>query len=135
MVSSTWASSTRMCWSPGADQMHLNPGGFVVPDGAVDEAVQVEIAAQFAVDPHEQIPVEGRRDPKRIVVGQQQVPLRLDQVGADEKAVARRLRARIRRTISSAPGGSKLPMFDPRNSTSDRPPENGSRRKSSRPTS
>ena len=48
-----------------------------IPDGPVREAAEVEIGAQLAVDPHEKVPIERRRDAKGIIVGQQQIALRL----------------------------------------------------------
>src|SRR5262245_56189773 len=54
------------------------------------ERADLEIAAQLAIDADEEIPVEGRGHPERIVVGQQELALRLDEVRADEERVARR---------------------------------------------
>src|SRR5262249_14620083 len=45
---------------PQADQVHLDPAAAGVIGGEVAEAVQVEVAAQLAVDPRQQVQVEGR---------------------------------------------------------------------------
>ena len=45
---------------------------------------EIEIGAQFAVDPREQIQVEGRGDPLGIVVGRLQHRLVLFQVDTDQ---------------------------------------------------
>ena len=50
-------------------------------------------ARSSRVHPHEQVLVEGGRDAERIVVGEQQLALRLDEVGAEEQRVARPQRA------------------------------------------
>ena len=80
---------------------------------------EIEVGAQLAVDPDEQVLVERRGDAERIVVGQQQVLFRLDEIGAEQQQrrpapAARRIALEKR----SAAGGSKLPMFDPRKTTS-----------------
>ena len=90
-----------------------------VPDGAVLEGVEIEVAAELAVDPHEQVLVERRGHAERIVVGEQQLALRLDEIRAEQQQIAGRERARgCARRNSRAAGVSKLPMFDPSSSTS-----------------
>ena len=98
--------------------MHLDARFGRVPDGAVAEGVDVEVAAELAVDPDEQVAVERRRDAERIVVREQQLALRLDEIGADEEASPGSSAARMPRRNASAPGRSKLPMLEPRKSTS-----------------
>ena len=71
-----------------ADQMHLHARLVPVPHRAVPEGVDVKVAAELSVDPHEQVPVERRRHTERVVVCQQQLAFRLDQVDADEEVVA-----------------------------------------------
>ena len=57
--------------------------------------------------------------PERIVVGQQQLRLRLDEVGAEQQSVVRAERPRgSRRGTRAQAGGSKLPMLEPRKRTS-----------------
>ena len=75
-----------------ADQVHLDARLVGVPDGAVDEAVEVEVAAELAVDADEQVAVERRRHAERIVVGEQQIALRLHEIGAESSASPRRER-------------------------------------------
>ncbi len=52
--------------------MHLHPGLGRVPDGTMGEVVEVEIRAELAIEPHEQVLVERRRHPERVVVGRHQ---------------------------------------------------------------
>src|SRR5205823_7415812 len=52
------------------------------------EVFESKIAAELAVDSHEQVAVEGGGDAERIVVGEQQIALRLDEVSADEQRIA-----------------------------------------------
>ena len=86
--------------------------------GAMDESVEVEVAAELVVDPAKQIAVERRGDLQRIVVGEEQIAFRFDQIGAEQQRVTRPQRlADARKQIARAAGRSKLPMFDPRNST------------------
>ena len=63
-----------------------------IPDGAVGERVEVEVAAELAVDPDQQVAVERGGHAERIVVGEQQVALRLHEIGAEQQRVARRER-------------------------------------------
>ena len=99
--------------------MHLDPRCRRVPDGAVRELVHVEVAVQLAIDPHEQVAIERRGHAERIVVGQQQLGLGLlrDRCRGAARRPRRAPRGRLRRNAST-PGGSKLPMFDPRKTTS-----------------
>ena len=59
-----------------------------VPNRPVLEAFQVEVRVQLAVQPRQQVQVEVRRHPGRIVVGRQQRGFVLDQVHAQQQAVA-----------------------------------------------
>ena len=68
--------------------MHLDAGFLSVPDRAMREAVHVEIAAQFPVHPHEQVAIERGGHAQRVVVGQQQLGLRLHEIGAEQQRVA-----------------------------------------------
>ena len=80
---------------------------------------EVEVAAELAVDAQQHVQVERGADAERIVVGEQQIALGLDEIRADA-GTRRRAQASARMRSSSAAdaGGSKLPMFEPRNSTS-----------------
>src|SRR5581483_2754333 len=55
---------------------------------AVRESIQIEIAAELAVDPDEEVAVEGRGHAERIVVRANLAGLVLHQIDADEKRVA-----------------------------------------------
>src|ERR1700690_351381 len=52
------------------------------------EAIQIEFAAQFAIDSREQILVECGGDACRIIVGEQQLRNRLDEVRREQKRIA-----------------------------------------------
>jgi hypothetical protein len=58
------------------------------------EAAEVEVGAQLAVDADQQVQVERGRHAQRIVVGDQQVALGLDEIGAQQKRVPRLQRRR-----------------------------------------
>ena len=60
-----------------------------VPHRLMIERGEVEVAAELVVDPHEKVLVERGGHAERIVVGEQQVALRLDEVGAEQEKVAR----------------------------------------------
>ena len=53
--------------------MHFDARLGGVPQHLMTKCGDVEVGAQLAVDPHEQVAVEGGGDAERIVVGQQQV--------------------------------------------------------------
>jgi hypothetical protein len=55
----------------------------------MDESVDDEIGAQLRVHACEEILVECRRQAERIVVREQELAFRLDQVGAEQQVVAR----------------------------------------------
>jgi hypothetical protein len=54
------------------------------------ERLEIEVAAELAVDPHQQIAVERGGHAERIVVGQLQRPFGLDEIGAEQQPVAGR---------------------------------------------
>ena len=58
-----------------ADEVHLDPRLRRVPDRAVREPVEVDIAPQLAIDAQQEVAVERRRHAERIVVGRQQFAL------------------------------------------------------------
>ncbi len=105
------------------DQVHLDAALARVPDGAVGEGREVEVGAELAVDAHEQVLVERGRHAERVVVGEQQLALGLDEVGAEEQRVARPAATpRIPAQERVAPRRrSKLPMLEPRKSDEQRP--------------
>ena len=108
----------RTRWRRAADQVHLDArlaprsrprGGANAPRSKSPPSSRLMRTQQVAV--------ERGRHAERIVVGQQQLALRLHQIGAEQQRVARRAAPRgSSRRNASAPGGSKLPMFEPRNS-------------------
>src|SRR5215203_6475047 len=57
------------------------------------ERVEIEISAEFAIDAHEQVAVERGGHSQRIVVREDQVSFRLDEIGAEQQQVARPQRA------------------------------------------
>ena len=68
--------------------MHFNPAFlFIIPD-EVFERSQIELGAQFAIDAPQDVPIESRGDAGRIVVRPEQHLLRLDQIDAEQEAVA-----------------------------------------------
>ena len=52
-----------------ADQMHLDAVAVTVIDRAMDERADVEVAAEFAVDPMQHIEIEARSDACGVVIG------------------------------------------------------------------
>ena len=68
-------------------EVHLHPGLRLAPHGPVREATHVEIASQLAIDAHEEVAVECRRHSERVILGQQEIALGPDQIGAQEQQV------------------------------------------------
>ena len=52
------------------------------------ERREVEVPAELAVDAHQEVLVERGRHAERIVVGEQQLAFRLDEVGAEQQEIA-----------------------------------------------
>ena len=69
------------------NKMHLDAPERGIEIRMMGEPLAAEIAAEFPVDPVQQIEVEGRGHAARIVVGGMQPGRRLDQVGANQHAV------------------------------------------------
>ena len=93
-----------------------------IPHGAMVERGHVEIGAHLAVEPHQQVLVERRGHAERIVIGQQQVTLRLDEIGADNEGIARPQRRADRLEKRAGPGRVEVADVRPRNSTAKRSP-------------
>ena len=72
------------------DQVHLDTRLRAIPHGAMREAIEIDPGAELAIDAQQQVLVERRSDAQRIVVGEQQTPLRLHQVDAKQQRVALR---------------------------------------------
>ena len=68
--------------------MHFDARVRRVPHRPVAKRADVEVGAELAVDPDEQIEVERGGHAERIVVRQEQLPLRLDEIRAKQKRVA-----------------------------------------------
>ena len=86
------ARRMRTGLSDPRDQVHLD-AALGVPHGPVVERGEVEVGQELGVDPREQVLVERGRDAHRIVVGQQQLLFRLDQIGSQQERISRPQRA------------------------------------------
>src|SRR4029450_12294452 len=69
-------------------EVHLDSGLLCVPERAMLDSGDVEVSAQLSIDPREKVQVERRGDTQGIVIGEQEVALRLHQVGADQQRIA-----------------------------------------------
>src|SRR6476646_11941500 len=72
-----------------ADQVHLHPRRVTIPHGAVRKSVQIEVGLQLGVEPQQEVLVEGGRQAQRIVIREQQLTLRLDQVRPEQQVIVR----------------------------------------------
>ena len=72
--------------------MHLDAALFLVPEGAVGEVVEVEVAVELVVEVGEDVFVEGCGDASFVVVGGEEVDDSFvgvgAEVGAEEESVA-----------------------------------------------
>ena len=73
--------------------MHLDAGLRLVPDSLVRVCGDVEVAAELAVDPQQQVAVERGGHPERVIVGEEQLAVGLDEIGTEEKRVSARERS------------------------------------------
>src|SRR5690606_28913561 len=71
-----------------AHEMHLDAAAVLVEDGAVLEAVEIEIAAKLAVDAAQEVEVEGGGDAVGVVIGGAQHVAVLHEIDADDHARA-----------------------------------------------
>ena len=69
--------------------MHLNAPFRLVPDGLMLKLTEVEIRTQLAINAAQHIEVEGRGNTGWIVISKQHAIAIFDQVGADQKRIAR----------------------------------------------
>src|SRR5688572_8340583 len=53
----------------------------------MSKAFEVNRCSKLTVDPHQQIPIEGGRDAKRIVVGEPQPPVRFHEIDPDQQRI------------------------------------------------
>ena len=70
--------------------MHLDARLPGVPARLVRPRIEREVRAELAIDPREDVFVEGRRDPLRVIVRGHEDGRILDQVQAEQEPVARR---------------------------------------------
>src|ERR1044072_3108537 len=73
--------------SLAAGDVHFYPSELLVIDGSMRELLYVELASKLAVDPHEQVQVEGRSHAERVIVSRQQYVSRFLQVGPNQQNV------------------------------------------------
>ena len=71
-----------------ADQVHLHARRVAVPHRAVIELVQREVRLQLRVQSLQQVLVERAGQAQRVVVGEQQIAFRLDEIRAQQQAIA-----------------------------------------------
>ena len=67
------------------DQMHLHPAVGGIPDRPVIEGRRIDPRSEFAIDPGQEVEVEGRGDALGVVIGGDQDRLSLDQIRADDE--------------------------------------------------
>ena len=111
------AAGMRTCWGRRLTRC-ISTRERAAFQSAMPEGGDVEVGAELAVDAEEQVQVERRRDAERVVIGKLQIAFRLDEIRAQQKRVAGTQEREIRRSSASAAGGSKFPMFEPRNTAS-----------------
>ena len=70
---------------PDADEVHFDPAPPFVEKGTVSETIEVEVAAQLAVNAGQEVEVERRRHAPGVVVGRVEDPPVLLEVDADEQ--------------------------------------------------
>ena len=85
-------------------QVHLDPAQGIVPDRLVAKSLDRNVPVQFGIDPVQQVEVEGRGHPRRIVIGADQDVDVLDPVHADDelRALAKRLLHRTQQIDGAA---------------------------------
>ena len=69
--------------------MHFDARRVAIPDGAVREAIQLEVCVQLGVDAQKEILVERRGQAQWIVIREQQFTFRLDEIRAEQQVIAR----------------------------------------------
>ena len=84
----SFAGDMQMLLTPTL-QVHFHPRPRGIEKRTVDKCVGIDIAIKLAVDPVQQIAVEPRGEPGGVVVGGIEDGWVLDQVNAQDKAVAR----------------------------------------------
>src|SRR3546814_4595318 len=79
---------TTLFRSTASDQEGLDAAGLAQVRGAVLETVEIEVAADVAIEPRQQVERERRGDAGRVVVGGLDDVRRLLQVDAHQRAAA-----------------------------------------------
>src|SRR5215471_21826844 len=83
-----------------------------VIDRAMGEGGDIEIAAELAVDAHQHIEIEARRDARPVVIGVVEQALVLFEIGADDHLSA--LSQNVARAAQEAAGFMRLEISDRR---------------------
>ena len=73
---------------PQADEVHFNAAFTGIVNCFVPERIEIERAFEFAIDPHQKIKIESRRDASSIIIGADKRAWVLLQVNADNKPPA-----------------------------------------------
>ena len=71
-----------------ADKVHFDPPSGDVVEGPVGELLDVEVGAQLAIDPHQDVAVERGRDAPSVVVGCLDHARILPQIDAEQEPAA-----------------------------------------------
>jgi len=74
-----------------AFDVNLDSSHCFVVEGTMFEGSQIEVAAQLAVDSHEEIAIEGRGHAQRVVIGEQELAFGFHQIRAEEQGIAARM--------------------------------------------
>ena len=71
-----------------ADEVHLDARRLGIEEGPMGEGVEIEFSTEFVPHPHEQVAVESRRHPGRVVIGGVEHRLLLHEIDADDQGRA-----------------------------------------------
>ena len=71
-----------------ADEMHLDPASLFIQKRAVLELGQIEVTAELAIDPGQQIQIEGRSHAEGVVIGRFDDPFRLLQIRPQQHRIS-----------------------------------------------
>src|SRR6266849_5120976 len=74
--------SNSYCLFPLGANVHFHTACLGVESCFMLELPQVKVAVQFAIDARQQIQIKSSRDPKRVIVGRDQLRDRLLQIGS-----------------------------------------------------
>src|SRR6185437_1612065 len=90
-----------------AGKMHFDAMTLAVVEGVVLEGIELEGAAEFAIDAHQQVEVELGGDAGRVAIGGVEHVQRLDQIDADDQR-----RARAQNTAGIAQESRRFVRFE-----------------------